>query len=132
MDPVIQEWAYAREVMRRFGFPADDLFFHVSSPKVVVLNGIEHKVNKPVISLVLNSQGKTFTWTIGLTNLSSKEDAEEAYKNLCETWNAGEDESGFLESFKNSDSYKQVIPLARALREKGFVLGSEFIGSILN
>ncbi len=123
MDPVIKEWAYAREVMRRFGFPADDLYFHVSDAGTVTLDGVDYKVNRLVVSLVLNSQDKTFVWTIGLSNLPSKEEVHEAYLRLCETWNSQKDESEFMEAFEKSDSYKQTVPLAKALHDKGFVIG---------
>ena len=119
MDPILLEWAYAREVMRCLGFLPDDLFFAIHTPEGVLLNGKLIKVDETVVSLILRAQNKSFTWTIGTTKLSPT-DARNAYEELCSSWNAGEGWS--LQSFRASGAYRQKIALISALQTKGFIL----------
>jgi hypothetical protein len=119
MDPIMLEWAYAREVMRCLGFLPDELFFAIHNPEEVILNGELIKVNETVVSLILRAQNKSFTWTIGTTKLSTT-DARAAYEELCSNWNEGEGWS--LEGFRASEAYQQKIALISALQDKGFHL----------
>lgn len=120
MEPVMLEWAYAREVMRCLGFLPDDLFFSVH-PHVegVIVNGEMIKVDKPVISLILRAQNKSFTWSIGTTDLSPDK-IREAYEELCASWNAGGGWS--IEGFRASRPFQQKVAIIEALQAKGFML----------
>lgn len=120
MDPVIQEWAYAREVMRCLGFLPEDLFFDVD--KSVILNGEMFKVDKPVISLVLRTQDKTFSWAIGTTDLPPDQ-IKRTYEELCESWNLGDEWN--VDDFRASKPFRQKIALIEALQSKGFVFNPE-------
>lgn len=55
--PVLLEWAYAREMFRRLGFAAKDLYFvvHSTSPPGMT-----------VIGVVLRHEGREFEWMIGV------------------------------------------------------------------
>jgi hypothetical protein len=119
MDPIMLEWAYAREVMRCLGFLPDELFFAIHTPEEVLLNGELIKVDGAVVSLILRTKSKSFTWTIGTTKLSPI-DARVAYEKLCSDWNAGEGCS--LEGFRSSEAYQQKIALISALQNRGFLL----------
>jgi len=111
MDPIVLEWAYAREVMRRLGFLPDELFFAIHKTRA----------DETLVSLILRTQDKIFTWTIGTTKLSSA-DARATYEELCASWNEGEGWS--LEGFQASEAYRQKIALISALQGRGFRLNS--------
>lgn len=121
---VIVEWAYAREVMRRIGFSADDLFFAATSTPSVQdrETGKITPVNGLVVSLLLRTQNKEFRWVIGTTSMS-KDKLQSEYERLCSEWNSGivDDE---LTAFKNSQPFKQADKLIEVLQKKGFVLNS--------
>lgn len=119
MDPIMLEWAYAKEVMRCLGFLPDELFFGIHNPEGVILNGELIKVDETIVSLILRAQNKSFTWTIGMTKLSLA-DVRTAYKELCRDWNNGEGWS--LEGFRASEAYQQKINIISALQDKGFHL----------
>src|SRR5882672_2420967 len=119
MDPVMLEWAYAREVMRCLGFLPDELFFAIHNPEGVILNGELIKTDETVVSLILRTQNKSFTWTIGTTKLSPA-DARTAYEELCSNWNDGEEWS--LNGFRASEAFQQKIALISALQDRGFLL----------
>lgn len=120
MHPVMLEWAYAREVMRCLGFLPDELFFAVNAvAQGVILDGKTIKVDKPVISLILRSQDKSFTWAIGTADLAPDQ-IKKAYEELCESWNAGGEWN--VEDFRASNSFKQKLSLIDALQSKGFKL----------
>jgi hypothetical protein len=120
MDPIMLEWAYAREVMRCLGFLPDELFFAIDqSPEGVILDGKLIKVDKAIVSLILRTQNKSFTWIIGTTDLSPAR-AREIYEELSVHWNTGEGWS--LEGFRASEAYQQKIALISALQDRGFRL----------
>jgi hypothetical protein len=125
IDPVIVEWAYAREVMRRLGFQPDELFFSVHANPVGPTEVIDSRTGKmiavkgPVINLIVGAQGKTFTWTIGTTDLTAKE-LQKAYETLCSVWNSNEDDD--LSAFKASTPFKNRLRIIKALQDKGFRL----------
>lgn len=120
MDPIMLEWAYAREVLRCLGFLPEELFFALHpNPEGVILNGILIKVDNPVVSLVLQAQNKSFTWSIGTTDLSP-EKARGAYEKLCADWN--NDGGWSVENFRSSKAYQQKIALITALKRKGFII----------
>lgn len=103
------EWAYAREAMRRIGFSADDLFFAVND-----IGDGEH-----IVSLVLQAQGKKFTWGIGKST-ASKDELSKAYEKLCQDWNSSGEFD--VEGFRESDAFKQGPSLMLVLHLKGFKL----------
>lgn len=105
MNQVMKEWAYAREVLRCLGFLPDELFFSVT--------------NSSVVSVVLKSQEKNFTWVIGISHLSSEELVTE-YKKLCDVWNSGG--AWNVTEFLDSKPFKQKEAVIIALQNKGFVL----------
>lgn len=125
IDPTLQEWLYAREIMRRLGFTPDELFFVVSTSGKVLdrSTGVVTDHGGPIIGLVVRAQGKEFTWTIGATKLPIRE-IEPAFMKACETWNAASmgidaDDS----AFRASRAYAQRIDLVEALRARGFFQG---------
>jgi hypothetical protein len=128
-NALIVEWAYAREVMRRLGFSADDLFFMVIRAPAVVHRETKDvtPINGLIVSLYLKAQGKEFQWVVGTTNMS-KDKLQLEYERLCTEWNngiVGDD----LQTFKKSKPFKQTERLIKALQDKGFVLGRTDISS---
>lgn len=121
-DPIIQEWLYAREVMRRLGFTPDELFFVVStSGKILDRDtGVVTDHGGPIIALVLRAQGKEFSWTIGATKLLARE-IESAYRKACDDWNgAPVDLPAQDAAFRSSKSYEMAMDLMLALKSRGF------------
>lgn len=119
MDPILLEWAFAREVMRRLGFLPEDLFFGIHNAEGIILNGELIEVDKAVVSLVLRAQDKSFTWIIGTTDLTPAQ-GREAYEELCAAWNA--DGEWNMEDFRASEAYRQRIALIGALQSRGFII----------
>lgn len=121
IDPTLREWLFAREMMRRLGFSADDLFFVVHSKGGVIFDdaGREVEIHKPFLSLVLKAQGKEFHWTIGPTDIPDHA-IMKAYEEVCEVWNSGPPE--LFDGFLNSRVFRQKVQLVTALHEKGFVV----------
>lgn len=123
MDPMILDWCYAREAIRRLGFPAEDIYFAVNSSGNVLdaSSGVATSLGGPVIALVLRSQGREWIWTIGATKLATK-DIEPAYHAACEFWNARPADPGWDARFKASRIFAQRHGLLASLRSKGFAL----------
>ena len=121
LDLTLREWLYAREMLRRLGFSADDLFFAVAPDGKVATPGQPTTPGVPVIGLELRAQGKTFRWTIGPTTVPLA-DLEAAYRAACTLWNAGTDAEMLEAEFYSSRSMRQKVDLLMALQEKGFVL----------
>jgi hypothetical protein len=121
-DPAIQEWLYAREVMRRLGFTPDELFFVVSTSGKVKCadSGVISDHGGPIIALVLRTQGREFSWTIAATKLTAGE-IETAYRKACDEWNSAEVDLDAEDStFRASHPYAMRMELLMALRAKGF------------
>lgn len=123
MDPTIREWCYAREVMRRLGFAAEDIFFQVHTKSVgAIIAGLRVVPMKgPVVSLVLRAQGKEFVWTIGDTELPADK-IQAAYLDACRRWNDGNDPE-LNAGFQLSRAFGDRIALLEALRAKGISFG---------
>jgi hypothetical protein len=56
--PLIKEWMFARDILRRLGFQPEDLFFLVQKSPLGG-DGIE-------VMLVLKTQDRQFNWGIGI------------------------------------------------------------------
>lgn len=120
MNPMLLEWCFAREVCRRIGFTADEIFFSCSPTGVVCEpDGTLLYFNGPVIALVLRRGDLTFTWTIGPIDLPADQ-VEEAYERACEVWNEGH--AANIAEFRESRPFQQAVPLMLALQRKGFSL----------
>lgn len=118
VDPTVREWMFAREMLRQLGFASDELFMAVHPTGKVLEDGHCHDLQKPVLFLRVEAQGKQWTWTIGPTDLPTDQirDHFEAAAALC---NAG----GFaLEGLKQSAVFAQKVALVHALHSKGFHL----------
>lgn len=122
IDPTIQEWLYAREMMRRLGFTPEELFFEVytsgqaQDPKT----GVIIDLGGPVIALLVRRAEITFTWTIGATYMAVSK-IQGAYEAAVEEWNS----DGYhfdLEAFRASRSMSRATELMIALKAKGFRL----------
>lgn len=113
MCPIVFEWVYAREVLRRLGFLPDELFFSVS--------------NSSVISLVLKTQNKDFIWTIGVSKLPP-DALVKMYEELCETLNSGGEWD--VVAFHASLPYLLTEAVSEALQDKGFIL--PILGETIN
>ena len=86
LNPTIRTWLYAREVMRRLGFTADELIFAINPSGRVSHGDAETDYGQPVIFVRLEAQGKMFNWTIGPIDLPAEE-IEPAMKVSCDVWN---------------------------------------------
>lgn len=120
--PVIQDWLFAREMLRRLGFSPDELFFVVSASGKIVdrASGLVTVAGGPVIGLTLRAQDKEFNWTIGATELALA-DIEAAYAKACDEWNGSNpDLDGDLKALRESRPFQERIGLAAALVERGF------------
>jgi hypothetical protein len=122
IDPTLQEWLYAREIMRRLGFTPDELFFVVSTSGKVLdrSTGVVTDHGGPIIGLEVRAQDKEFSWTIGATKLPIRE-IEPAFMKMCDAWNERtvdvDAEDGAL---KASHSFAQRLDLLATLRARGF------------
>lgn len=126
-DPAIQEWLYAREVMRRLGFTPDELFFVVSTSGKVKCSdsGVISDHGGPIIALVLRAQGREFSWTIAATKLPAGE-IEEFYRKAVDDWNRAAfdiDLKRLDSDWRASRPYAMRLELAAALHAKGFLFG---------
>lgn len=121
MDPTIREWLFAREMVRRLGFAAEDIYFVVQSSGLVVERGQMLDLGKPAIGLELRTQNRVFLWTIGGVDLALDK-IEPAYQAACELWNdPARSETEFPhEEFIASRPFEQRIGLIQALQSKGF------------
>lgn len=125
LDPVIREWLFAREALRRLGFSADDLFFACQPAGRIIEDGIPVLFDKPVILLILKTQGKQFAWTLGPVDLPVDQ-IEPAYHAACELWNTPS--NGWqVSGFENSLAFRHAVPLVKMLKDRGFVFGEGII-----
>ena len=121
IDQTIRDWLYAREMVRRIGFGADDIFFAVHPTGWMIENGVEKKHNKPTVILRIQAQGLTFNWTIGTTEIPD-EKIQEAFERACEIWNSTPDDPERDHAFKTSIVFRQGVGLLQALKDKGFTI----------
>jgi hypothetical protein len=122
IDPMLKEWCYAREVLRRMGFSADELFFAVASSGKILEQGEVIDLGKPAIAVEVKAQGLSFVWTIGGLDIP-KDEIEDRYREACELWNAGDPQFND-DGFFASHSFGRHVELATALYAKGFRLAS--------
>ncbi len=120
LDPTLREWLFAREMMRRLGFSADDLYFIVTPPgkKLIEDDGNIVDLPKPLLSLQLRYKSREFNWIIGLTDIPDR-DILKVYEQACDFWNNAEREDCTKE-FHKSKVYEMRYQLLLALRNKGF------------
>ena len=126
LDPTIREWLFAREALRRLGFSADDLFFACQPAGKVIEGGVAMDLGQPVIMLVLKTQGKQFSWTVGIVDLPVDR-IEPAYIAACELWNTSPDDGWRDTGFRNSLAFRHKVDLVATLKAKGFVFGDWII-----
>lgn len=88
----------------------------------IILHGKMIKIDKPVISLILRSQDKSFTWAIGTVNLTPNQ-IKKAYEELCESWNTGNEWD--VDNFRASRPFEQRLSLIKALQSQGFKINSK-------
>ena len=119
MNPVIKEWLFARELVRRIGFTPDEIFFACFPSGRTIRDDVITDHPHPVIGLELKRGDLTFRWMIGPVAMPADEIRRD-YEAAVEAWNAGLVPS--QEEFRASNAYRQAIPLMVALKDKGFVL----------
>lgn len=121
-DPMIRDWMFAREMVRRLGFVPDEIYMEVS-PSGVVKNeqtGETRDMGGPIIALTLKRGGLRFAWTIGPTALPVAE-IQPAFEAACAAWNNYKGD-GPVEEFLASRPMRMATHLIVALRDKGFEL----------
>jgi hypothetical protein len=117
IDPLIKEWCFAREMLRRLGFTAEEIFFACQPLGNLLVDGVEISLGAPAIFCRLDTQGTTFTWTIGALT-RTKEEIESQYLAACELWNAG-DADPIMAEFFESKAFASRFGLMSALAQKG-------------
>lgn len=122
ISPIMLEWLFAREVVRRLGFAPDEIFFVVNDTGRVQEGDRVVDLGMPVIGLQLVRGGLTFLWSIGGINLAPDR-VHAAYERACALWNAGEIDVNHGD-FLASRPARQAIRVMMALQAKGFRLGS--------
>lgn len=123
--PIICEWLFARECLRRLGFAAEDLFFVVYLSGQLVEQGKVHDLGNPIIACVLRTQGKEFTWTIGAIDLPVEQITQE-HAVACESWNDGRHSALNDDAFFGSQAFANRFGLIHALVAKGIVFDGAF------
>lgn len=119
MHETIREWLCAREVLRRLGFSADELFFSVYTSGQAIEGGRVIDVDMPFITLEIVRPDKKFTWTIGAVK-GTRDEIQAVYEAACEAWNNGGGPSHA--EFIASRPVRQATNLIGALRRKGFAI----------
>jgi hypothetical protein len=119
--PVVANWMFAREMFRRLGFEAENLWMasHAVTDDVGAI--VE---NVAVIGVVLRTQDKEFEWAIGLVEASTERLAV-LYEEWVATWNAGnvfKDKGTWLDIFFTSWAFDKRWELLAALQADGFVI----------
>lgn len=92
------------EMVRRLGFLPDDIY-------AMFANG-------GVIFLVLKTQGKQFSITIGPWR-SGEQSFKTAWETAAPAWNEGMTDQERLECLESSEAFHDVISLIHALDKKG-------------
>jgi hypothetical protein len=126
IDPTIREWLCAREMLRRLGFQPDEIVFAVKADgQVVDASGYAMGPGRPVILLLLKTQGREFTWIIGPTDLRV-ESIQQAFDEACEFWNRSlGDDPSWERFFKSSQAGASGVQLLVALQGKGIRIPKE-------
>ena len=118
LDPTLREWLFAREMMRRLGFSADDLYLIIDPPgRKFLEDGTPVVLKRPLITLQLRHQGKQFNWTVGPTDVPDSE-LIKTYEEMCEFWNNSSREE-CMKEYQKSEAYKMRHQLLHALAKKG-------------
>lgn len=124
IDPVVMDWIYAHEMLRRLNFTADELFFACGEPAGIIEDGEVHDLpDGTLVQMVLKAQGLEFRWTIGST-LLSVEDTEKVYLSAAQWWRclpADYPDDGL----RASRPFQQSVGLLLALKRKGFSIRAE-------
>lgn len=121
ISPVLLDWLFAREVVRRLGFAPEEVFFVVNPSGRVQEGDRVIDIGMPVIGLQIVRGELTFMWTIGGLDLPPDR-IQAAYERACAAWNA--DCLGFSQGdFLSSRPARQSMELMVALQAKGFRLG---------
>lgn len=126
LDPGMREWLCAREIMRRLGFPADDLYFACQLAGLVIEDGVFADLGKPVIMLLLKTQNKEFSWIVGTVDTPADK-VDQTYIDACELWNTSPDSGWRDRMYFASMAYAKKIDLVKILKQKGFSLANEII-----
>jgi hypothetical protein len=124
MHPVMLDWCYAREVLRRLGFLPDEIYFAALPPggTHVDPDGTTNHYPYPMIGVEIRRGAQKFLWTIGLVEVPFVE-LDQMYQDACAKWNAGDPCIGGELAFRRSRPALQTAPLMVALRAKGFEIG---------
>jgi len=121
MHPVMLDWCYAREVLRRLGFLPDELYF-VALPAGgthVDPDGSHNHYPHPMIGVEIRRGAQKFLWPIGLVEVPVAE-LEQMYEDACAKWNAGDPVFGGEIVFLSSHPAQVTRELVAALRAKSF------------
>lgn len=119
MDPGLREWLFAREMMRKLGFQPDEIFIAVQEKCRVIENGEAFVSEQPLISLILKSQGREFSWSVALSELPA-EKLQQAYEEACEFWNNDPDDDWRDAGLQASVVFQRRILLVQRLTTLGF------------
>lgn len=113
IDPAIREWCHAREVVRRFGFTPEEIYFGF---------GV-NDAGAPVLLLAIIAQGKRFNWTLSAAAIAVDE-LEAAYRTACDAINTmpKAEEAHEMEAFRRSKPFEAATGLLVELRLAGFRL----------
>lgn len=113
--PLIKEWMFARDILRRLGFQPEDLFFLVQKNPHGA--GIE-------IMLVLKAQDRQFNWGIGIVpdELPHDHATWEVFyeQQMIPAWNNKDATIWRDEEFFASKAFACRIAVANAIMSKGF------------
>ena len=122
IDPVVLDWIYGHEMMRRLNFTADEIFFACGRPDSYAEGEeqIEIPKNHTLVQLVLKAQDLEFRWTIGSTPMSV-EDTEKMYLTASQWWRSLPADYP-IDKFKASRPFAQSVGLLLALKRKGFAI----------
>lgn len=121
-DLAIEEWLYAREVVRRLGIQPEEIYFEIyPSGEAEDSTGAVTVYGSPLVSLLIRRQDLTFRWVIGATTIALDK-IQEAYEAACDEWN-DPSKAWSVERFRSSKAMENAMHLAKALLDKGFVLG---------
>lgn len=114
LDPVLVDYVYAHEVLRRLGFPSETLY----------LSATPQGHQKTLVALTIQQptgmRVRQFVWTIGVAALTV-EDTQRQYELAAERWNTGKETGTDHAAWKAWLASKgHVVELVATLQVKGF------------
>jgi hypothetical protein len=123
-NPYLLEALCTHEVLRRLGFKAADIFFAASVPLVEAPESHKHLLGSVQMSVVLRTQCREFTITIGFfMDVKDREAIFAEWTSLVERFNREEGGKDKWEDiYAASEALRNAPGIALRLIERGFVL----------